>query len=89
MTDDLSATTEDLHNTIRRLWHDAQGGDATGDELAPPAGFGQSVTAVPDTAVAEATGLDLEPVREFLDNSDGTLYVVARDGETRSVQGLL
>ena len=89
MTSDLEATTDDLHNTIRELWQQAQGGGATSDDLAPPSGFGQSVTAIPDTAIAEATGLALEPVREYLDNADGTLLVVGRDGVARTVQGLL
>ncbi|MBC9731762.1 hypothetical protein [Nocardioides marmotae] len=87
MTSDMEATTDDLQNTIRELWQQAQGG--AGEELAPPDGFGQSVTSVKDTEIAEASGLDLEPVREYLENADGTLFVVGRDGESRSVQGLL
>jgi hypothetical protein len=87
MTSDLEATTDDLLNTIRELWQQAQGGGA--GELAPPSGFGQSVTAVPDTAVAEATGLDIGPVREYLENADGVQLVVGRNGESRSVTGLL
>ncbi|WKN50394.1 hypothetical protein [Nocardioides sp. Arc9.136] len=89
MTSDTEATTDDLHNTIRELWQRAQGGGATSDDLAPPSGFGQSVTAIPDTDIAEATGLGLDPVREYLDNADGTLFVVGRSGDTRTVQGLL
>ncbi|MBC2959077.1 hypothetical protein [Nocardioides deserti] len=85
MTSDLEATTDDLLNTIRELWQRAQGGD----ELAPPEGFGQAVTSVKDTEIAEATGLELDPVREYLDNADGTQLVVGRDGDTRAVQGLI
>ncbi|MDN4174833.1 hypothetical protein QWY28_17860 [Nocardioides sp. SOB77] len=86
MTSDLEATTDDLQHTIRELWQQAQGGAG---ELAPPEGFGQSVTSVRDTEIAEATGLELDPVREYLDNADGTLLVVGRDGDTRTVKALL
>lgn len=87
MTSDLDATTDDLYTTIRDLWTDAQPG--TGGELAPPAGFGQAVVSVPDTAVAEASGLELGAVREFLDNADGVKFDVGRSGETRTVKALL
>jgi hypothetical protein len=87
MTSDLDATTEDLYELIRTLWQDAQGG--AGDELAPPAGFGQAVVSVSDTAIAERSGLDISVVRDFLDNADGVRLVVDTDGETRTVKGLL
>jgi hypothetical protein len=44
---------------------------------------------VPDTAIAEASGLELTAVRDFLDNADGVKLVVGRDGETRTVTELL
>lgn len=87
MTSDLDATTDDLYGTIRDLWNESQHGAA--DELAPPAGFGQAVVSIPDTDIAEATGLELGAVREFLENADGVKLVVGRDGETRTVTGLL
>jgi hypothetical protein len=85
MTSDLEATTDDLYNAIRQLWSESGG---AGDD-APDGGFGQSVTSVPDTSIAAATGLDLDAVRDFLDNADGVKLVVARDGDTRAVKGLL
>jgi hypothetical protein len=87
MTSDLEATTADLYRTIRELWLEAQHG-AT-DELAPPAGYGQAVVSVHDTAIADATGLELTVVRDFLDNADGVKLTVGRDGDTRTVTALL
>ena len=87
MTSDLDATTDDLYDTIRDLWREAQ--QATSGELAPPAGFGQAVVSIPDTAVADASGLELPAVREFLDNADGVKFVVGRAGETRTVTALI
>lgn len=87
MTSDLEATTDDIYTAIRGLWQEAQGGSS--DELAPPAGFGQSVASVPDVDIASATGLELDVIREYLDNADGTSLVVGRDGETRAVKALL
>lgn len=86
MTSDLEATTDDLYNTVRDLWQQAQGG-ASG-EVDSPAGFGQAVVSVPDADIVEATGLALEVVRDYLDHADGTQLVVARTGDTRLVQGL-
>lgn len=86
MTSDLDTTTDDLYNTIRALWLEAQG--AAGDDV-PSGGFGQRVTAIPDTDIAEASGLDLTAIRDFLDNADGVRLVVDRDGETRRVKALL
>jgi len=87
MTSDLDATTDDLYSAITDLWRAAQpGSDA---DAAPSAGDGQDVVPVPDTAVAEATGLELAAVREFIDNADGVKLVAGRDGETRTVEGLL
>ncbi|GAB7006672.1 hypothetical protein JCM18899A_41450 [Nocardioides sp. AN3] len=73
MTSDLETTTDDLYNTIRALWWDAPDGSAT----------------VTDTAIASSTGLDLDVVREYLDNAHGVQLVTERDGDTRSVTGLL
>ena len=87
MTSDLDATTDDLYEIIRTLWQDAQGGGS--GELAPPAGFGQAVVSVSDTAIAARSGLEVSVVREFLDNADGVRLVVDSDGETRTVKGLL
>ncbi len=87
MDSDLEATTDDLLNTIRELWQEAQGG--AGTELSPPEGFGQAVTSIKDTDIAEAAGLELGPVREYLDNADGTQLVVGRDGDTRTVKALI
>ena len=86
MTSDLDTTTDDLYNTIRALWLEAQG--ATGDDV-PSGSFGQRVTSIPDTDIAEASGLDLAAVRDYLDNADGVKLVVDRDAETRRVKGLL
>ncbi|MDH2415978.1 hypothetical protein [Nocardioides sp. CER19] len=86
MTSDLDATTDDLYTTIQELLLQAQG--SAGDDL-PAGGFGQRIASVPDTAIASATGLELPVVREYLDNADGAKLVVDRDGETRSVKGLL
>jgi hypothetical protein len=87
MTSDLEATTDDLYNAIRALWLDAQG--ATGDDL-PTGGFGQRAAAsVHDSQVAEATGLELGAVREYLDNANGVKLVVEHDGETRVIKGML
>ena len=85
MTSDLHTTTDELYDTIRRLWQDARGGA----DLDSPAGFGQAVTSVPDTDIATATGLDLEAVRLFLDNADGVKLVVGRDGDGRAVRAAL
>jgi hypothetical protein len=85
MTSDLEATTDDLYETIRRLWQEAQG---TGDDL-PTGGYGERVVSVPDTDIASALQLDLSVVREYLDHADGVKLVVGKDGETRSVKGLL
>jgi hypothetical protein len=87
MTSDLETTTDDLYATIRELWQQAQ--PATGGDLDAPAGFGQAVVSIPDTAIAEATGLDLTAVREFLHNADGVKLVVETDGEARSVKALI
>lgn len=87
MTSDLDATTDDLHRTIRDLWRAAQHG--TTDDLAPPGRDGQAVASVPDTLIADETGLELTVVREFLDNADGVKLVVGRDGDSRSVTALL
>lgn len=87
MTSDLDATTDDLYDSIRELWQETQGDP--GDEPAPPAGFGQTVRSVRDTAIAERTGLELPAVRDFLDNADGVRLVVGRDGETRTVTAFL
>jgi len=87
MTSDLDATTADLYQTIRDLWLEAQQGAS--DELAPPAGFGQAVVSVRDTAIADATGLELTVVREYLDNADGVKLAVGREGDTRTVTALL
>ena len=90
MTSDLDATTDDLYDTIRGLYQQAQGGAVGADaDLSAPSGYGQSVSMVRDTDIAAASGLALEPVREFLDNPDGTLLVVTREGEDRRVTGLL
>ena len=90
MTSDIDATTDDLYDTIRTLWQQAQGGATGADaDLSAAAGFGQSVSMVKDTDIAAATGLELDPVREFLDNADGVRFVVSREGESRSVTGLL
>ncbi len=45
--------------------------------------------AVPDTVIADRTDLELAAVREFIDNADGVKLVAGRDGETRTVEGLL
>ncbi|NPD05776.1 hypothetical protein HN031_13880 [Nocardioides sp. zg-1308] len=84
MTSDLDTTTDDLYETIRGLWREAQQGDA-----AAPDDTDATAVGVPDTAVAERTGLELGAVREFLDNADGVKFAVARDGETRTVTALL
>jgi hypothetical protein len=86
MTSDLDTTTDDLYNTIRELWLEAQGAGA--DDVGG-GGFGQRVVSVTDTDIAAAAGLDLEAVRDFLDNADGVKLVVDRDEETRRVKGLL
>jgi len=86
-TSDLDATTDDLYRTIRELWSEAQ--PSMSGDLAPPEGFAQVVASVPDTAIAERTGLELTAVREFLDNADGVKFLVGRDGDTRTVKGLL
>ena len=86
MTSDLEATTDDVYNAIRDLWMEAQG--ATGDDL-PTGGFGQRAASVRDTQVADATGLEIGAVREYLDNAGGVKLVVERDGDTRVVKGLL
>jgi hypothetical protein len=86
MTSDLEATTDDLYNAIRGLWLDAQGGQADDDTAGS---FGQRVASVPDTAIADATQLEIGAVREYLDNADGVKFVVARDGDSRAVTGLL
>jgi hypothetical protein len=87
MTSDLETTTDDLYETIRTLWRQAQQG--TGGEPDAPAGFGQAVVSIPDTAIAEETGLELSAVREFLDNADGVKLVVGTDAEARSVKALI
>ena len=87
MTSDLEATTDDLYETIRQLWTEAQ--PSMSGELAPPEGFGQVVASIPDTAIAERTGLELTAVREFLDNADGVKFEVGRSDETRTVKSLL
>ena len=87
MTSDLEATTADLYQTIRDLWLEAQNGAS--DELAPPAGSGHAVVSVHDTAIADATGLELTVVRDFLDNADGVKFAVEREGDTRTVTALL
>lgn len=87
MTSDLDATTDDLYTTIRDLWQQAQAG--TGGDLDAPAGFGQSVTSVPDTDIVTATGLELDVVREYLDNADGVQLVVGQEGDARTVKALL
>ena len=87
MTDDLETTTDDLLNTVRDLWQQAQPGADT--DQTPPGGFGQAVVSVPDTDIAAASGLALDVVREYLDNADGVQLVVGRDGESRSVKGLM
>jgi hypothetical protein len=86
MTSDLDATTDDVLHTIRALGAEAQG--SAGDDL-PTGGFGQKLASVPDTAIAEGTGLELGAIREYLDNADGVKLVVSKDGETRSVTGVL
>jgi outer membrane lipoprotein SlyB len=86
MTSDLETTTDDLYNTIRELFQEAQG--TTGDDL-PSSGFGQKVASVTDAAIASATGLELTAVQEYLDNANGVQLVVERDGESRRVTGLL
>ena len=87
MTSDLEATTDDLYTTIHALWQESQ--PATGGELTPPAGFGTAVVSISDADIAERTGLELGVVREYLDNADGVQLVVGRDGDARSVTGLL
>lgn len=86
MTSDLDATTDDLLTTIRGLWLETQG--SGGDDL-PTSGFGQKVASVSDEAIAAATELDLDVVREYLDNADGVKLVVGRDGDARWVKGVL
>ncbi len=85
MTSDLDTTTDDVYEAIRQLWQEAQPGMTDNDA----SGFGQTVVSVPDTAVAERTGLDLEAVRDFLDNADGVKLTVGRDGDTRTVTSLI
>ena len=46
-------------------------------------------SSIPDTAIAEETGLELAAVREFLDNADGVKLMVGTDGEARSVKALI
>jgi len=86
MTSDLETTTDDLYNTIRALWLDAQG--ASGDDV-PSGGFGQRVASVRDEDIAAASRLDLTVVRDYLDNANGAQLVVERDGESRRVTGLM
>ena len=86
MTSDLDTTTDDLYNTIKALWLDAQG---AGGEDFGDGSFGQRVTSVADTEIATASELDLGAVREFLDNADGVKLIVGRDGDARSVKGVL
>ncbi|WP_210650022.1 hypothetical protein [Nocardioides sp. SYSU D00065] len=85
MTSDLETTTDDLYETIRELWQEAQPGMTDNDA----SGFGQSVVSIQDTAIAERTGLELAAVRDFLDNADGVKFEVGRDGETRTVKALI
>lgn len=87
MTSDLDATTDDLYSAIGDLWRAAQHG--SGGDGAPPAGDGQDLVSVPDSVIADRTGLELAAVREFIDNADGVKLVAGRDGETRTVEGLL
>ena len=39
--------------------------------------------------IADATGLELTVVRDFLDNADGVKFAVEREGDTRTVTALL
>jgi predicted metalloendopeptidase len=64
MTSDLETTTDDLYNTIRALWLEAQG--VTGDDV-PSGGFGQRIASVRDEDIASTTELDLAVVRDYLD----------------------
>jgi len=85
MASDLEQTTDDVYETIRQMWQEAQPGMSDNDA----SGFGQTVVSLPDTAIAERTGLDLGAVREFLDNADGTMLSVGSDGESRSVTSII
>jgi hypothetical protein len=87
MTSDLEATTGDLYNTIRDLWLEAQ--PAASVDIDPAERHGQTVTSIRDTDIAGATGLELQVVREYLDNADGVTFVVGRDGDTRLVEALV
>ena len=80
MTSDLEIGTDDVYGVIRRLWESGREG-LTDD--------GAAVRSVSDTDIAQETGLDLQVVREYLDNADGELFVVGRDGDSRTVTALL
>jgi hypothetical protein len=78
MTRDRETAEADLiYDAVDRLWHQTDA-DAEGDR--------PSVT---DTAIALETGIELDDVRAWLDEADGSRFRVGHYGDTRAVEAII
>jgi hypothetical protein len=68
-----TADAELIYSTAERLWNDAQ---------AQP---GEDRASVEDLAIAHETGVELDEVREWLDEADGVRFEIGKYGDTRTV----
>jgi len=58
----------------------------TAQEDGDPADWRQPVRFVTDQAISDRTTIGLETVRRWLEEFDGSRFVVGRDGETLTVE---
>jgi hypothetical protein len=72
-----TAEADLIYDAADRLWREANA-DAEGD--------GVSVT---DTAIAHESGVEIDDVRAWLDNADGSRFQIGHYGGTRAVEALL
>jgi hypothetical protein len=76
-SDHDTALGELVYETAVRLWRDATAAQASG------------LPRVTDEQLADVTASDLEDVRRWLDDFEGERLTLGRDGDTRTVKGLV
>ena len=88
MTSDLdSAQGELIYTAAVRIWQETQGVDDP--SATPPVDWAGAVHSVIDQAIAHDTGLDIDVVRQWLHQFDGSRLVIGYYGDTVTVQAPL